>query len=75
MASMEYILIAFLLYFILQAAGNLVMIMRGNNARIEEDRSHGWEGPSPRQHTGAERNSVRFWNDVEDAKWRDVDED
>jgi len=73
MASMEYIFFAVIFYFVMQATSNLVMIMRGNqNAPIEEDRSHGWEGPSPRRYTGSERQSVRYWNDVEDASWDDV---
>jgi hypothetical protein len=72
---MEYIFFAIIFYFIMQAASNLVMIMRGQQQRpIEEDRSHGWQGPSPRHHTGSERGSVRFWDDVEDAHWHDVEE-
>lgn len=73
MASMEYIFFAVLFYFIMQAASNLVMIMRGATPHpIEEDRSHGWDGPSPRDYTGRERDSVRFWDDVEDARWKNV---
>lgn len=73
MASMEYIFFAVLFYFIMQAASNLVMIMRGAAPKpIEEDRSHGWGGPSPRDYTGQERESVRYWDDVEDATWKDV---
>lgn len=73
MASMEYIFFAVLFYFIMQAASNLVMIMRGATPQpIEEDRSHGWSGPSPRDYTAQERDSVRFWDDVEDARWKDL---
>jgi hypothetical protein len=72
MASMEYIFFAVIFYFIMQATSNLVMIMRGKQAVVEEDRSHGWSGPSPRQYTGSERGSVRYWNDVEEARWKDV---
>ncbi|HHP7236908.1 hypothetical protein [Longibacter sp.] len=74
MASMEYIFFAVIFYFIMQAASNLVMIMRGKQAVVEEDRSHGWRGPSPRQYTGSERSSVRYWDDMEEARWKDVQE-
>ncbi|PEN13753.1 hypothetical protein CRI94_06680 [Longibacter salinarum] len=70
---MEYIFFAVIFYFIMQAASNLVVIMRGQHGTpIEEDRSHGWQGPSPRQYTGSERGSVRYWDDVRDAQWKDV---
>ncbi len=73
MASMEYIFFAVLFYFVMQAASNLVMIMRGSTPKpFEEDRSHEWDGPSPQDYTGRERDSVRFWDDVEDARWKDL---
>lgn len=79
---MEYLLFAIILYFILRTTGNLVRLLRGDEApRSQEGRMHdesprrnGWEGPSPRQHTGSARNEPTFWGkDIEDATWRDLD--
>jgi len=71
---MEYLVAAVILYFILQTAANLVLIMRGGNPSIrEEPPQHDWQGPSPHNHTGAERGSPRYWNDVEEATWEDVE--
>lgn len=79
---MEYLLIAVILYFILRTAGNLVGLLTGAEAGSsgevrtgQTDSSEKWEGPSPRQHTGAAREKPTFWGeDIEDATWYEVDE-
>jgi hypothetical protein len=78
---MEYLFVAVIVYFILQAASNIVMMMRGGgqpagghrNGTVEEP-DHDWRGPSPRELTGNDRSQPTFWNDVEDATWREVEE-
>jgi len=76
---MEYLIIAVILYFILQTAGNLVYILRGGGAsRTQEPSSppaHGWEGPSPRQRMEGMTDHPTFWGeDVDDATWQDIRE-
>lgn len=79
---MEYLFLAIILYFILQAVGNLVRLLRGKEGassqggatREQSSRRHGWEGPSPRQQTGTARGEPTFWGeDIEDATWRDLE--
>lgn len=75
---MEYLIIAVILYFILQTIGNLVYIIRGG-AQIESEASmgssHPWKGPSPRNETEGFSDHPTFWGeDVEDATWREIDE-
>jgi hypothetical protein len=78
---MEYLALAVILYFILRTMGNLVRLLGGSSdaasgqdARPEAPaRREGWEGPSPRQQTGAAREEPTFWGeDIEDATWRDL---
>lgn len=78
---MEYLIVAVILYFILQTAGNLVYILRGGGAasRTQEPSSsppaHGWEGPSPRRQMEGMTDHPLFWGkDVEDATWQDIRE-
>jgi hypothetical protein len=79
---MEYLVFGIILYFILRASGNLVRLMGGDEGTSPEQewghepspRQTEWEGPSPRQRTGAARDEPTFWGkDVEDATWRDLD--
>lgn len=77
--TMEYLVFAVIFYFILQTAGNLVLILRGGGKEAAADANgrdampdHDWRGPSPRRYTGTERGTPRFWDDVEDAHWEDV---
>jgi hypothetical protein len=74
---MEYIAAAVILYFILQTAGNLVLILRGDKepaeARPSSSTDHGWEGPSPRNETKGARGGPTFWGeDIDEARWQDV---
>ncbi len=74
---MEYLIAAVLLYFILQTASNLVLILRGESGRSASHPSrspqHDWEGPSPRQETTRPSGDPTFWGkDIEDARWTDV---
>lgn len=84
---MEYLIIAVILYFIVQVAGNLVHLLRGRGpgATAEEDpsdraSSHArapqsleWGGPSPRAQGTDRAADPRFWgDDIEDATWHDV---
>jgi len=77
---MEYLIIAVILYFILQTAGNLVYILRGG-AKFSEQQSpsspvHDWEGPSPRREMEGMTDHPTFWDeDVEDATWYDIEEE
>jgi hypothetical protein len=77
---MEYLIVAVILYFILQTAGNLVYILRGGGAPSQTRESptspaHGWKGPSPRQQMEGMTDHPRFWGeDVEDATWHDIRE-
>jgi hypothetical protein len=80
---MEYLFLFIILYFILRTAGNLVRLLRGEEAsgssgtqRADSPaRRSGWEGPSPRNETGTAREEPTFWgNDIEDATWRDLDD-
>ncbi len=76
---MEYLIIAVILYFILQTAGNLVYILRGRRTTSQQPPSstnlHGWEGPSPRRETEGFPDHPTFWGeDVEDATWHDIDD-
>lgn len=74
---MEYLIVAVILYFILQTAGNLVYILRGggNVPRSASAPSHNWKGPSPREHTEGLTDRPTFWgSDVEDARWTDLQE-
>ena len=77
--TMEYLFAAVILYFVLQAASNIVLMMRGGGQPVghpgrepAQEPAHDWRGPSPRDHTGSDRSRPTFWNDVEDATWRDV---
>jgi hypothetical protein len=81
---MEYLVLGIILYFILRTSGNLVRLMGGDDdpsakgvgGRESSSRPDGWEGPSPRQHTGTARDEPTYWGkDIEDATWRDLDED
>lgn len=75
---MEYLIVAVILYFILQTAGNLVYILRGGGASSptqepSSPRTHRWEGPSPRQQMEGITDHPTFWGkDVEDATWQDI---
>ena len=76
---MEYLIVAVILYFILQTAGNLVYILRGGGARSRQGQSpspaHNWKGPSPRRQMEGMTDHPTFWGqDVEDATWHDLDE-
>ena len=80
---MEYLFLAVILYFILRTAGNLVRLLGGAGPTSTEDqqvhestgRRNGWEGPSPRQQTGTARDEPTYWGeDIEDARWRDLDD-
>jgi len=75
---MEYLIVAVILYFILQTAGNLVYILRGGTTTSETQSSppdHRWEGPSPHQQRDGITEHPTFWGeDVEDASWRDLDD-
>lgn len=81
---MEYLVLGIILYFILRTSGNLVRLMGGNDGSSAQgagehespSRRDGWEGPSPRQHTGTARDEPTFWGkDIEDATWHDLDGD
>lgn len=82
---MEYLVVAAILYFVLRTGANLVRLLAGEEgedgsttqgqARPGSSRRQRWEGPSPRQQTGAARDEPTFWGeDIEDATWYDVDE-
>jgi len=75
---MEYLVLAVILYFVLQTAGNLVYILRGGGATPSSDAptaSHDWKGPSPREEMEGLSSHPTFWaHDVEDATWTDVRE-
>lgn len=74
-ATMEYIVFAVILYFILQTAGNLVLIVRGKSNTPKPTMPDGWEGPHPRRYTGRTRNHPRFWSeDVQRAHWVDLED-
>lgn len=75
-AAMEYIIFAVILYFILQTAGNLVLIVRGKETNKTPTMPDGWGGPMPRRHTGRYRDHPQFWNeDIERARWVDLEEE
>jgi len=72
---MEYLVIAVILYFILQTAGNLVLLFRGDTeaTRPTPSPDHNWQGPSPREQMENGRPSPTFWgDDIEDATYRDL---
>jgi len=74
---MEYLVLAVILYFVLQTAGNLVYILRGGGTIPSSDAatvpSHDWKGPSPREEMDGISGHPTFWaHDVEDATWTDV---
>jgi hypothetical protein len=77
---MEYLIVAVILYFILQTAGNLVYILRGGGASsttrdASSPPTHGWEGPSPRRQMEGLTDHPTFWgHDVDDATWHDIRE-
>lgn len=75
---MEYLVIAVILYFILQTTGNLVYILRGGAEQAEPQTpppTHNWEGPSPRQEMEGIPDRPTFWGqDIDDATWRDVED-
>ncbi|PSQ75583.1 MAG: hypothetical protein BRD35_08585 [Bacteroidetes bacterium QH_7_62_13] len=77
---MKYLIFAVILYFILQAAGNLVYILRGDGGAAQPEMetpppSQEWKGPSPRGEMEGLSDHPTFWGeDVEDATWREVDE-
>lgn len=79
---MEYLALAVILYFILRTTGNLVRLLGGNDdpsqgrpSSESTSQRNGWEGPSPRQQTGAAQSEPTFWgDDIEDATWRDLDD-
>lgn len=74
---MEYLIVAVILYFILQTAGNLVYILRGGTAkRPRSSPSHRWKGPSPRRETEGPTDRPRFWGkDIEEATWNEIKEE
>jgi hypothetical protein len=80
--GMEYLFAAVILYFVLQAASNIVLMIRGGrdgpgirqNGQAAEPPSHDWRGPSPREQTGTRRSHPTFWNDVEEATWTEASE-
>ena len=75
---MEYLIAAVILYFILQTAGNLVLILRGGGNKTQTKEApptpaHGWKGPSPRQQMEGMTDHPTFWGeDVEEATWQDL---
>ena len=76
---MEYLVLAVILYFVLQTAGNLVYILRGGGATPSSDGStrpsHDWKGPSPREEMEGLSDRPTLWaEDVEDATWTDLRE-
>jgi hypothetical protein len=76
---MEYLVLAVILYFVLQTAGNLVYILRGGGTSPSSDAptgpAHDWKGPSPREETDGISTHPTFWaNDIEDATWTDIRE-
>lgn len=75
---MEYLIVAVILYFILQTAGNLVYIVRGGTMTSQSQSTptdHAWKGPSPRRQTDGMTEQPTFWGeDVEEATWRDLDD-
>ncbi|PSQ95112.1 MAG: hypothetical protein BRD55_11345 [Bacteroidetes bacterium SW_9_63_38] len=76
---MEYLIFAVILYFILQTAGNLVYILRGEAEGVsetdEQSMPDGWGGPSPRRQTEGIPDHPRFWSeDIDDATWHDLNE-
>lgn len=73
---MEYLVVAVILYFILQTTGNLVYILRGGAPTDSSATAplHNWKGPSPRSETEGVTDHPTFWGeDVEDATWHEVD--
>lgn len=75
---MEYLIVAVILYFILQTAGNLVYILRGGGTanRPRSSPSHRWRGPSPRRETEGPTDRPRFWGkDIEDATWDEINQE
>ncbi len=85
---MEYLLIAVLLYFIVQVTGNLVHLLRGGGAEAAGEteatgeastqgpspRGNEWAGPSPRAQASDRAADPRFWgDDIEEATWHDLD--
>jgi hypothetical protein len=79
---MEYLVLAIVFYFVLRTMGNLVRLLGGNEdapsgveASDAASRPNGWNGPSPREETGAAQNEPTFWGrDVEEATWRDLED-
>lgn len=77
---MEYLVIAVILYFIVQTAGNLLHLLQGDGDSASD------EGPSGRQSSTSEgwgggassgstrsRSDPRYWGeDIEDATWQDL---
>lgn len=76
---MEYLVVAVILYFILQTAGNLIRLLRGKEEgasaqQASSSSSRTWKGPSPREQTGRAHGEPTFWNqDIEDATWQDLE--
>lgn len=76
---MEYLVFAVILYFILQAAGNLVYFLRGGAETSEPQEEpppiEDWEGPSPRREMEGMSDHPTFWGkDVDDATWKEINE-
>lgn len=81
---MEYFIIALILYFLLRTGANLFRLLQGKSEasggrrgqeRRTPPRQQRWEGPSPREQTGAARDKPTFWGkDVEEATWHDLDD-
>lgn len=72
---MEYLIVAIILYFILQTTGNLVYILRGGAPTSQSGSAptHNWKGPSPREKMEGMTNHPTFWReDIEDATWQDL---
>lgn len=70
---MDYIIVAIIIYFILQVTANLVRIWRGRGGLLPQG---GLFGEREDEHKRLRDESPRFWGeDIEDAKWEDVSDD
>jgi hypothetical protein len=73
---MEYLLIAVILYFIVQVTGNLVYLLRGQGSGAATDEQSSGRSSSRRPSPGQDespRADPRYWGeDIEDATWHDL---
>jgi hypothetical protein len=75
--GIELLVFAIIFYFVMQAASNIVLAMRGgldaSQDPAESVADHGWEGPSPAPRRDTPYGPTDFWGrDVEDATFKDV---